>query len=159
MGYCRSVAVTLCLVNFCSYDVLKVRRAWSENENAFSVVQGFLLSPTPHAFVAKSKWTGTRDNIISASREGLACTASSRIALLASKDTAPSSADDEFVEAEDLEALQALFSKYCDSEGLMTKVSVMQVPSISELMVSSSSVRNEFCTSFALITSRQSTTR
>jgi hypothetical protein len=42
---------------------------------------------------------------------------------------------DEFVEAEDLEALQTLFSKYCDSEGLMTKLSVMQVPAISELIV------------------------
>jgi hypothetical protein len=42
---------------------------------------------------------------------------------------------DEFVEAEDLEALQKLFSKYCDSEGLMTKLSVMQIPAISELMV------------------------
>jgi hypothetical protein len=42
---------------------------------------------------------------------------------------------DEFVEAEDLEALQTLFSKYCDSEGLMTKLSVMQIPAISELMV------------------------
>jgi hypothetical protein len=42
---------------------------------------------------------------------------------------------DEFVEAEDLEALQTLFSKYCDSEGLMTKLSVMEIPAISELMV------------------------
>jgi hypothetical protein len=42
---------------------------------------------------------------------------------------------DEFVEAEDLEALQTMFSKYCDSEGLMTKLSVMQIPAISELMV------------------------
>jgi hypothetical protein len=42
---------------------------------------------------------------------------------------------DEFVEAEDLEALQTLFSKYCDSEGLMTKLIVMQIPAIAELMV------------------------
>jgi hypothetical protein len=45
------------------------------------------------------------------------------------------SEQDEFVEAEDLEALQTLFSKYCDSEGLMTKVVVMQIPAIAELMV------------------------
>jgi hypothetical protein len=44
---------------------------------------------------------------------------------------------DEFVEAEDLEALQTLFSKYCDSEGLMTKLIVMQIPAISDLLVRS----------------------
>jgi hypothetical protein len=41
----------------------------------------------------------------------------------------------EFVEAQDLEALQTLFSKYCDGEGLMNKVSVLQIPAIAELTV------------------------
>jgi len=48
--------------------------------------------------------------------------------------------DDGFVEAQDLEALQALFSKYCDKEGLMTKDAVQQTPLIAELLVSE---RNE----------------
>ena len=43
---------------------------------------------------------------------------------------------DEFVEAEDLEALQALFTKYCDKEGLMTKEKVTKIPPIGELLVS-----------------------
>jgi len=43
--------------------------------------------------------------------------------------------DDEFVKGEDLEALQALFSKYCGSEGLMTKIEVMQISAIEELLV------------------------
>ena len=45
-------------------------------------------------------------------------------------------ASDGFVEAQDLEALQALFSKYCDEEGLMTKASAMQIPAIADLFVS-----------------------
>jgi len=44
--------------------------------------------------------------------------------------------DDGFVEAQDLEALQGLFSKYCDKEGLMTKDAVQQIPLIAELLVS-----------------------
>ena len=43
---------------------------------------------------------------------------------------------DGFVQSEDLGALQRLFSKYCDEEGLMSKTSVMEIPAISELMVS-----------------------
>lgn len=50
--------------------------------------------------------------------------------------SSPSLDDESFVQAEDLEALQKLFSKYCDSEGLMTKVAVTQIPAISDLMVS-----------------------
>lgn len=42
---------------------------------------------------------------------------------------------DAFVKAEDLEGLQALFSKYCDKEGLMTKEVALQIPTISELLV------------------------
>ena len=47
-----------------------------------------------------------------------------------------SKSEDEFVEAEDLEALQALFTKYCDKEGLMTKEKVTTIPPIEELLVS-----------------------
>lgn len=63
--------------------------------------------------------------------------------LLSSKENEVSQPE-EFVEAEDLEALQALFSKYCDKEGLMTKAAVMKVPAIAELMVS------RLCTNNAL---------
>jgi len=46
--------------------------------------------------------------------------------------------DDPFaVEAEDLEALQKLFAKYCDQEGLMTKEAVQKIPTIAELLVGS----------------------
>jgi hypothetical protein len=45
------------------------------------------------------------------------------------------STEEEFVQAEDLESLQGLFSSCCDGEGLMTKAEVMQIPSISELLV------------------------
>lgn len=47
-----------------------------------------------------------------------------------------SKSEDEFVEAEDLEALQALFTKYCDKEGLMTKEKVTKIPPIDEFLVS-----------------------
>lgn len=40
----------------------------------------------------------------------------------------------EFVKAEDGEALQALFSKFCDADGLMTKTTVKAVPAIAELL-------------------------
>ena len=46
------------------------------------------------------------------------------------------STPEDFVPAEDLEALQALFAKYCDKEGLMTKAAVLQVPTIADLLVS-----------------------
>ena len=41
----------------------------------------------------------------------------------------------EYVEAEDGEAVQALFEKYCDDDGLMTKAAVKAVPSITDLLV------------------------
>jgi hypothetical protein len=41
----------------------------------------------------------------------------------------------EFVEAENFEALQVLFSTYCDQDGLMTKNAVMNVPIIADLLV------------------------
>jgi len=40
----------------------------------------------------------------------------------------------EYVEAEDGEAVQALFEKYCDDDGLMTKAAVKAVPSITDLL-------------------------
>lgn len=39
--------------------------------------------------------------------------------------------------AQDLEALQALFAKYCDKQGLMTMADVRKVPAIAELLVRS----------------------
>lgn len=51
-----------------------------------------------------------------------------------------SKSEDEFVEAEDLEALQALFTKYCDKEGLMTKEKVTEIPPIDELLVSENEI-------------------
>lgn len=44
-------------------------------------------------------------------------------------------ANEQLVEAEDFEALQVLFSEYCDKEGLMTKMAVMEIPAIAELLV------------------------
>ena len=44
--------------------------------------------------------------------------------------------------SEDLETpVQALFNKYCDSEGLMNKAAVLNVPPIAELLVSSFEIR------------------
>jgi hypothetical protein len=43
--------------------------------------------------------------------------------------------DDVFVEAQDLDALQQLFSKYCDKEGLMSKQNLEQIPAIAQLLV------------------------
>jgi hypothetical protein len=47
-----------------------------------------------------------------------------------------SSNKDDYVEAEDLPAIQALFSKYCDEEGLMTKVELGKVPPFAQMLVS-----------------------
>jgi hypothetical protein len=49
--------------------------------------------------------------------------------------------DDLFVEAEDFEALQALFARYCDSEGLITKKSFLSIPMIADLLVSGKRMR------------------
>jgi hypothetical protein len=38
--------------------------------------------------------------------------------------------------SEDLESLQALFNKYCDNDGLMSKDAVIRVPFFAELLVS-----------------------
>jgi hypothetical protein len=42
-------------------------------------------------------------------------------------------------ETQDGEALQTLFAKQCDSDGLMTKDALSQVPSIADLLVRTSS--------------------
>ena len=42
----------------------------------------------------------------------------------------------EFVKADDGEALQALFEKQCDGDGLMTKKSLVSIPMIADLLVS-----------------------
>jgi hypothetical protein len=49
--------------------------------------------------------------------------------------------DDLYVEAEDFEALQALFATYCDSEGLITKKSFLSIPMIADLLVSGKRMR------------------
>jgi len=44
------------------------------------------------------------------------------------------SAEVEFVRADDLEALQALFAKECDVDGLMSKASLETIPAVAELL-------------------------
>jgi hypothetical protein len=62
---------------------------------------------------------------------------SHRVALLFASSQSSSSTNKEleFVEAENFEALQVLFSTYCDQDGLMTKNAVMNVPLIADLLV------------------------
>lgn len=43
---------------------------------------------------------------------------------------------DKYVEAENLPAIQTLFSKHCDKEGLMTKDELEKVPPFAEMLVS-----------------------
>lgn len=42
---------------------------------------------------------------------------------------------DSFVEADDIAAIQKLFNKYCDEDGLMTKASLIETPPFSEMLV------------------------
>jgi len=44
--------------------------------------------------------------------------------------------DDNFVDPSDLEALQGIFTKYRDSEGLMSKTGFKEIPAIAFLFVS-----------------------
>lgn len=44
-------------------------------------------------------------------------------------------AEVEFVPADDGEALQALFAKHCNSEGLMTQAELRAVPAIGDMLV------------------------
>lgn len=46
------------------------------------------------------------------------------------------STDDYVLDANDVELLQKVFAKYSDKDGLMTRDEVMQVPAISQLLVS-----------------------
>lgn len=48
---------------------------------------------------------------------------------------ASSTDETSFVEADDLEALQSLFTKYSDKEGLMAKTDALKVPAIASLLV------------------------
>jgi len=41
-----------------------------------------------------------------------------------------------FIKADDGDALQALFLKFCDVQGLLTKDALKKIPAISELLVS-----------------------
>lgn len=50
--------------------------------------------------------------------------------------TANEPTPDEFAEARDGEAVQSLFAKYCDSDGLMTKATLQKIPAVAELLVS-----------------------
>ena len=50
--------------------------------------------------------------------------------------TASSSSDEVFVDSQDGETLQSLFSKKCDADGLMSKEMVRKLPVIAELLVS-----------------------
>lgn len=43
--------------------------------------------------------------------------------------------DVEFVKADDGAALQALFEKQCDQDGLMTKKALVSIPMIADLLV------------------------
>ena len=59
--------------------------------------------------------------------------------LPSSRETPRASPDDlERPPASDGEALQSLFSRHCDSDGLMTEQQLRAVPSLEDLLVSSS---------------------
>ena len=49
----------------------------------------------------------------------------------------------EFVSASDLEAVQALFAKECDADGLMTKSALEKVPAIAEMLAEGDLLREE----------------
>jgi len=115
-------------------------------EDGVQLVTSFLTRP-PTPFAARDmyrqqRWCAFRDVTVRIRSPPASIFRSILVAkdhhsrLLSSNDNDDVPKADEFVEAEDLEALQALFSKYCDAEGLMTKDAVMKVPAIAELMVS-----------------------
>jgi Ca2+-binding EF-hand superfamily protein len=41
------------------------------------------------------------------------------------------------MEADDMDAIQKLFNKFCDEDGLMTKASLVAMPPFSDMLVSS----------------------
>ena len=49
----------------------------------------------------------------------------------------------EFVSASDLEAVQALFSRECDADGLMTKATLEAIPAIAEMLGEGDLLREE----------------
>jgi hypothetical protein len=55
-----------------------------------------------------------------------------------------------FVEADDMDAIQALFNKYCDGDGLMTKSALVSVPPFSDMLVSSSDKGSLACVGMLL---------
>jgi len=46
------------------------------------------------------------------------------------------SKESRYVGADDIAAIQQLFNKYCDEDGLMTKASLAETPPFSEMLVS-----------------------
>ena len=57
--------------------------------------------------------------------------------------TSGDSGEVEFVSASDLEAVQALFAKECDADGLMTKSALEKVPAIAEMLAEGDLLREE----------------
>ena len=57
--------------------------------------------------------------------------------------TSGDSSEVEFVSASDLEAVQALFAKECDADGLMTKSALEKVPAIAEMLAEGDLLREE----------------
>jgi hypothetical protein len=105
-----------------------------------ALVSSFLTAPTTPSFVSISKSNCyLTPNLVQTNKKSLIeeCWMPAKTSKLHMLSTSTSGADD-FVQADDFEALQKLFSKNCDDEGLMTRASVMQIPAISELMVSHS---------------------
>jgi hypothetical protein len=108
-----------------------------------ALVSSFLTAPTTPSFVSSSKSNCylTPSFVQTTKKSSIeecwkpAKTSPRKPTLLHQLSTSTSGADD-FVQADDFEALQKLFSKNCGEEGLMTKSSVMQIPAISEMMVS-----------------------
>lgn len=43
--------------------------------------------------------------------------------------------DDSYVEADDIDAIQQLFNKYCDKDGLMTMKALASMPPFSDMLV------------------------
>ena len=57
--------------------------------------------------------------------------------------TAGDSDEVEFVRASDLDAVQALFSKECDADGLMTKVALEKIPAVAEMLTEGDLLQEE----------------
>ena len=55
--------------------------------------------------------------------------------LAATSSTSSSSLEDAYVDANDAESIQNLFSKYCDGDGLMSKDALQSMPPFAQLLV------------------------